>query len=152
MDPTSGDFRENLIPVQTKACDGSAGQQWDIITAGTHNNQPGFANIVSTQVITRQWIHNKVDRLMNPQTNGCLNFDARRAPGNQVLLFSCGGRGDGGGLVTNSQLFAFSGKSTGPIPLVPQNGNNAVCLAPVNGLLDQTACSGAAAAKGDQVG
>ena len=53
--------------------------------------------------------------------------------------------------MTNSQLFAFSGNSTGPIPIVPQNGNNAVCLAPVNGLLDQTACKGAAAATGDQV-
>ena len=63
MDPTSGDFRENLIPVQIKACDGSAGQQWDIITAGAHNNQPGFANIVSTQVITLKQVHNKVGGL-----------------------------------------------------------------------------------------
>ena len=123
-----------------------------MITAGAHDNQPGFANIVSTQVGFRSLISSHIaDNSNYPQTNACLNFDPRRAPGNQVLLFSCGGRADGGGLVTNSQLFAFSGKSTGPIPLVPQNGNNAVCLAPVKGLLDKTSCSGAASASGAQV-
>lgn len=30
------------------------------------------------------------------QTQGCLNFDPRRAAGDQVVLFSCGGRADGG--------------------------------------------------------
>lgn len=34
--------------------------------------------------------------LTNPQTQACLNFDPRRAAGNQVNLFSCGGRADGG--------------------------------------------------------
>jgi hypothetical protein len=28
-------------------------------------------------------------------TQACFNFDPRRAAGNQVLLFSCGGRADG---------------------------------------------------------
>jgi hypothetical protein len=80
-----------------------------------------------------------------------LNFDPRRAAGNQVLLFSCGGRADGQGTVTNSQEFAFTG-GAGPLPLVPQNANNAVCLT-INagtGLLDQTACS-PAAASGEEV-
>lgn len=34
IDPDSGDFRENLIPVSILPCNGSAGQQWDVITAG----------------------------------------------------------------------------------------------------------------------
>jgi hypothetical protein len=46
----SGDFRNNLTPVQVVACDGSAGQQWDVITAGKHNNVAGQALIVSTLV------------------------------------------------------------------------------------------------------
>lgn len=50
VDPTSGDFRENLTPVQTAACNGSTSQQWDVITAGIHNNVPGAALIVSTLV------------------------------------------------------------------------------------------------------
>ena len=50
VDPTSGDFRENLTPVQTAKCDGTAAQQWDVITAGKHNNVAGAALIVSTLV------------------------------------------------------------------------------------------------------
>ncbi|KAJ3904413.1 hypothetical protein F5879DRAFT_955056 [Lentinula edodes] len=121
VDPASGDFRENLIPIQVVACNGSDTQQWDIITSGVHNNEPGFALVVSTL------------------TNGCLNFDPRRAAGNQVLLFSCGGRADGSGAVTNSQLFTFTG-GAGPLPLVPQNGNNGTCLTVNENLLDQTSC------------
>jgi hypothetical protein len=127
VDPFSGDFRENLTPVNAVACDGSANQTWDVITAGVHNNVKGQALIVSSL------------------TNACLNFDPRRAAGNQVLLFSCGGRADGGGAVTNSQLFAFNG-GAGPLPFVPQNGNNATCLTiNANNALDQTACNPASA-------
>ena len=36
IDPTAGDFRENLIPVQLQACTGSAGEKFDFITAGVH--------------------------------------------------------------------------------------------------------------------
>lgn len=50
VDPLSGDFRENLTPVQLLPCDGTQGQQWDVITAGKHNNVPGTALIVSTLV------------------------------------------------------------------------------------------------------
>jgi hypothetical protein len=30
------------------------------------------------------------------QMQGCLNFDSRRAAGDTVIMFSCGGRADGG--------------------------------------------------------
>jgi hypothetical protein len=122
VDPFSGDFRENLTPVTAAACDGSKNQTWDVITAGVHNNVKGQALIVSSL------------------TNACLNFDDRRAPGNQVLLFSCGGRADGGGVVTNSQLFPFTG-GAGPLALAPSSGNNAVCLTIKGNALDQTACT-----------
>lgn len=78
MDPLSGDFRENLTPIQAAACGATAGQGWDAITAGKHINAADSMLVVSTL------------------TNACLNFDPRRAAGNQVLLFSCGGRADGG--------------------------------------------------------
>lgn len=38
VDPTAGDFRQNLIPVAVVACDGSPNQQFDIVTGGIHNN------------------------------------------------------------------------------------------------------------------
>ncbi|KAF7343071.1 Sugar transporter [Mycena venus] len=132
VDPFSGDFRENLTPVNVATCDGSKNQTWDVITSGVHNNVKGQALIVSSL------------------TNACLNFDARRAPGNQVLLFSCGGRADGGGLVAVSQLFAFSG-SAGPQALVPQVGKNAICLTVKGNVIDQTACDGAASATGAEL-
>ena len=48
----SGDFRENLTPVQVGNCDGSDGQKWDVITKGVHNDRPGTALIVSALVST----------------------------------------------------------------------------------------------------
>ncbi|KAI0682963.1 hypothetical protein C8T65DRAFT_686030 [Cerioporus squamosus] len=72
-------------------------------------------------------------------TNACLNFDPRRAAGNQVLLFSCGGRADGGGAVTNSQQFAFT-SAQGAQPLVPLNGAGKVCLTGSGSALDQASC------------
>lgn len=50
IDPTAGDFRQNLIPVQLKPCDGSANQKFDIITKGEHNDQAGAMLVVSTAV------------------------------------------------------------------------------------------------------
>jgi hypothetical protein len=50
VDPTAGDFRENLIPITSKACDGSQNQAWDIITSGKHNNVANSALIVSSLV------------------------------------------------------------------------------------------------------
>ncbi|KAJ7734338.1 hypothetical protein DFH07DRAFT_967661 [Mycena maculata] len=134
VDPNSGDFRENLTPVATVECNGSANQTWDVITAGVHNNVPGTALIVSAL------------------TQACLNFDPRRAAGNQVLLFSCGGRADGGGSVTNSQQFIFNG-GAGPLPLVPLSGNNATCLTAnaQTELVDDTACDGFDSASGAEL-
>ncbi|KAJ7201651.1 hypothetical protein GGX14DRAFT_464568 [Mycena pura] len=132
VDPFSGDFRENDTPVLAARCDGSKNQTWDVITAGVHNNVEGQALIVSSL------------------TNACLNFDNRRAVGDQVNLFSCGGRADGAGQVTDSQLFAFAdNESNAPIALTPRVGKNVVCLT-INGnsRLDQTACTGASSASG----
>ncbi|ETI22495.1 hypothetical protein G647_06570 [Cladophialophora carrionii CBS 160.54] len=124
IDPTAGDFRENLIPIVLQPCDGSANQQWDFLTAGVHNNEPGSALIVSSL------------------TQGCLNFDPRREAGDTVIMFSCGGRADGSGLVTNSQLFPFTDGGETSLRLQPGNGNGQVCLvANADGRLDQAPCS-----------
>ena len=50
-----GDFRQNLIPVQTKPCLGNedpniASQQFDLITKGKHIQQKGGMIVVSTLV------------------------------------------------------------------------------------------------------
>jgi hypothetical protein len=125
IDPTAGDFRQNLIPVTLKPCDGSPNEKFDIITAGKHNNAPNSALIVSSL------------------TQGCLNFDDRRAAGDTVILFSCGGRADGEGQVTNAQLFNFvAGERS--LRLQPENGNEQVCLVPnAQGRLDQAPCNNA---------
>ena len=78
MDKLSGDFRANLTPIQVADCGSTDGQGWDIITAGKHIKGDNAMLIVSTL------------------TQACFNFDPRRQAGNQVLLFSCGGRADGG--------------------------------------------------------
>jgi hypothetical protein len=49
-DILSGDFRANLTPVQTAACNGSTSQKWDIITKGKHNDQAGFMLVVNVEV------------------------------------------------------------------------------------------------------
>lgn len=126
IDASAGDFRENLIPITLSACTGSAGQQFDFITAGEHNNIANSTLIVSTL------------------TEGCINFDPRRAAGDTVILFSCGGRADGGGLVTDSQLFPFSG-ATESIVLAPENEKGATCLVQN----DSTSRLGSATCTGD---
>ncbi len=50
IDPLAGDFRQNLIPVQLKACDGSANEKFDIITAGKHNSAANSMLVVSSLV------------------------------------------------------------------------------------------------------
>jgi hypothetical protein len=37
VDPTAGDFRQNLIPVSLVDCTGSPNEKWDLITEGKHN-------------------------------------------------------------------------------------------------------------------
>ncbi|KAK4237280.1 putative iron-sulfur protein [Achaetomium macrosporum] len=116
----SGDFRANLTPVQVADCGSTDGQGWDVITAGEHIKGDGVMLIVSTL------------------TQACFNFDPRRQAGNQVLLFSCGGRADGGGQVTNSQLFSFDG-SAGPLSLKPRNQEGS-CLVVKGNAIDIANC------------
>lgn len=124
IDPTAGDFRQNLIPIAVQPCTGSANEKFDLITQGKHNNAEGATLVVSSLM------------------QGCLSFDARRAAGDTAHIFSCGGRADGEGETTNSQLFDFAGGNT--ITLAPQNGDGQVCLVPNGAKLDQATCSGAA--------
>ncbi|KAK6342975.1 hypothetical protein TWF718_008353 [Orbilia javanica] len=121
VDPLSGDFRANLLPVQIKDCDGSDGQKWDIITAGKHNDREGAMLVVSAL------------------TQGCLNYDPRRQPGDQVNIFSCGGRAAGEGTVTNSQLFSFATVTSGPLSLQPLN-EAGTCFTSVGVRLDKVSC------------
>ncbi|KAI1747877.1 hypothetical protein F4782DRAFT_543194 [Xylaria castorea] len=120
VDELSGDFRANLTPIQIADCGSTDGQEWDIITNGKHNNAAKSMIIVSTL------------------TNACFNFDPRRAAGNQALLFSCGGRADGGGDVTNSQLFPFNG-GAGPLSLSPENDPN-TCFTVSDNIIDVAPC------------
>ncbi|KAK5627568.1 hypothetical protein RRF57_003283 [Xylaria bambusicola] len=120
VDKLSGDFRANLTPVQIAECGSTDGQEWDIITNGKHNNVGNSILVVSTL------------------TNACLNFDPRRPAGNQVILFSCGGRADGGGDVTDSQLFPFNG-GAGPLSLSPENDPDS-CLAVSDEVIDIAPC------------
>ncbi|KAE9365719.1 hypothetical protein N431DRAFT_548846 [Stipitochalara longipes BDJ] len=131
VNPTAGDFRQNLIPVNLQPCTGSLNEKFDLITAGIHNNTPNSTLVVSSL------------------TQGCISFDPRRAAGTTVQVFSCGGRGDGTGQVANSQQFPYGGGNS--IVLAPLNSNNQVCLIN-NGaknppILDQGSCDG----KADQV-
>lgn len=94
VDELSGDFRANLTPIQVADCGSTDGQGWDVITKGKHNNAANSMLVVSTL------------------TNACFNFDPRRAAGNQVLLFSCGGRADGGKLVDHRPCSTIFGDCT----------------------------------------
>ena len=76
-------------------CGSTDGEGWDIITAGKHVNGDNVMLIVSTL------------------TQACFNFDPRRPAGNQVLLFSCGGRADGGKLCQSKPRASKSPMLTG---------------------------------------
>jgi hypothetical protein len=58
VDPTAGDFRQNLIPVSLVDCSGSPNEKWDIITEGKHNkpnpNRPATL-VVSALVSPTAW-------------------------------------------------------------------------------------------------
>ncbi|KAJ4292108.1 [4Fe-4S] proteins maturation [Collariella sp. IMI 366227] len=115
VDKLSGDFRANLTPIQVADCGSTDGQGWDVITAGKHIKGNNVMLIVSTL------------------TQACFNFDDRRRPGNQVLLFSCGGE------VTNSQLFSLNG-GAGPLSLKPQNKAGS-CLVVKGNAVDIANCN-----------
>ncbi|KLU89171.1 hypothetical protein MAPG_08145 [Magnaporthiopsis poae ATCC 64411] len=121
IDKLSGDFRANLTPIQVAPCGSKDGQGFDIITAGKHLDQPNSMLVVSTL------------------TQACLNFDPRRAAGNQALLFSCGGRADGGGQATSSQQFAFSGNA-GSLTFEPNNAKGK-CFTVKGNALDVATCN-----------
>ncbi|KAI0805213.1 hypothetical protein GGR55DRAFT_283549 [Xylaria sp. FL0064] len=120
VDEFSGDFRANLTPIQIAECGSTDGQEWDIITSGKHNNAANSMLVVSTL------------------TNACFNFDPRRPAGNQAILFSCGGRADGGGDVTDSQLFPFNG-GAGPLSLSPEN-DQTTCFTVLDNVIDVAPC------------
>jgi len=118
----SGDFRANLNPIQVAPCNGSTGQLWDVITAGVHNNVANSMLVVNTL------------------TQACMNFDPRRAAGDTVIMFSCGGRADGGGSVTNSQLFPFNG-TAGPLALTPENAVGTCFTVTAANVIDEAPCN-----------
>ncbi|KAL8896254.1 MAG: hypothetical protein Q9192_003190 [Flavoplaca navasiana] len=119
--PCGGDFRQNLIPVQTTACDLKDNKQrFDIITKGKHIQEEGGMLVVSTL------------------TNGCLNLDGRRNDG-AANIFSCGGRAGGEGDETPAQIFSFiKGGTSSSLQL--QNDNE-TCLAVASGKLVAAGCS-----------
>ncbi|KAM3470126.1 hypothetical protein MY8738_009867 [Beauveria namnaoensis] len=117
VDVLSGDSRANLTPLQIADCSSvSAGQGFDVVTKGKHNDKQDQALVVSTL------------------TQACLSFDPRRPSDSQVHMFSCGGRADGGGEVSDSQLFAFNstGGTEGTIALTPQNSPGQCLVAAVD--------------------
>lgn len=127
IDPTAGDFRQNLIPITVQTCNGSPNQKFDIITNGVHNDANGKALVVSSLM------------------NGCVNFDSRRAAGDKVMVFSCGGRAAGEGKATPDQLFDFTGGNSIKLIQTKLEGNTPVttCLTPQNGELeDSQNCGG----------
>jgi hypothetical protein len=50
IDPTAGDFRENLIPVALQDCNGGENEKFDLITQGKNNNANNSTLIVSSLV------------------------------------------------------------------------------------------------------
>lgn len=79
--------------------------------------------------------------------NGCVNFDTRRAVGDKVMVFSCGGRAAGEGGTTDDQLFDFAGGNEITLAQTKREGNADVttCLVPLNGELeDSKQCGGTA--------
>lgn len=96
LDPTAGDFRENLIPIAVQDCDGSPNEKFDFITQGAHNNAQNSTLVVSSLVGDKKKKISRILLIDYSQTNGCVNFDDRRAAGDTVIIFSCGGRADGG--------------------------------------------------------
>ena len=117
----SGDFRANMNPLDIVPCGSTDGEEWDVITSGVHNDRQGTALLVNTL------------------TQACVSFDASREEGDQVIMFSCGGRADGDGEVTDSQLFVFDGEA-GPLSLKPENGEGMLCLVASGDRVDIATC------------
>ncbi|KAM3473199.1 hypothetical protein MY5147_004875 [Beauveria neobassiana] len=127
LDPTAGDFRQNLIPVGLATCSEDSGQKFDVVTRGKHNDgKDGKALLVSVL------------------TNGCLSFDSRRQQGDTVTMFSCGGRADGGkfleGETATSQLFPFDASKNTTMVLQPSSDGGKFCLVAGKDKLGSASC------------
>ncbi|KAK0738270.1 hypothetical protein B0T18DRAFT_242567 [Schizothecium vesticola] len=112
VDPTAGDFRQNLIPVALVECSGTPNEKWDIVTAGKHNKA---GRTPATLVVSTL-------------TQGCISFDGRRQAGDTVTLFSCGGRADGSGETNADQLFPYIGQLS--FAMAPTGQGNKTCVLP----------------------
>lgn len=122
VDPTAGDFRQNLIPVALAECNNTPNQQFDIVTKGKHNDGKDKGALVVSSL-----------------TNGCVSTDGRRADGDTVTLFSCGGRAAGEGGTNAGQLVSITGDS---FVFAPVN-DKTTCVVPGNqGRLVTAACKG----------
>ena len=108
VDPTAGDFRENLIPISLVTCSGTPNERFDIISKGRHNNAQNATLVVSAV------------------TNGCISFDGRRAQGDTVTIFSCGGRAGGEGETNSGQTFPYIGQTSFALAPISDRGN--VCV------------------------
>ncbi|PQK08004.1 hypothetical protein BB8028_0001g00850 [Beauveria bassiana] len=123
LDPTAGDFRQNLIPVGLATCSEDSGQKFDVVTRGKHNDgKDGKALLVSVL------------------TNGCLSFDSRRQQGDTVTMFSCGGRADGEGETATSQLFPFDASKNTTMVLQPSSDGGKFCLVAGKDKLGSASC------------
>ncbi|KAM3498630.1 hypothetical protein MY10362_008064 [Beauveria mimosiformis] len=123
LDPTAGDFRQNLIPVGLATCSEDSGQKFDVVTRGKHNDgKDGKALLVSVL------------------TNGCLSFDNRRQQGDTVTIFSCGGRADGEGETATSQLFPFDASKNTTMVLQPSSDGGKFCLVAGKDRLGPASC------------
>ncbi|KAM3506273.1 hypothetical protein MY11210_007625 [Beauveria gryllotalpidicola] len=123
LDPTAGDFRQNLIPVGLATCSEDSDQKFDVVTRGKHNDaKDGKALLVSVL------------------TNGCLSFDNRRQQGDTVTIFSCGGRADGEGETATSQLFPFDGSNNTTMVLQPSSDGGKFCLVAGKDRLGSASC------------
>ncbi|ROT42050.1 hypothetical protein SODALDRAFT_266779 [Sodiomyces alkalinus F11] len=118
VDPTAGDFRQNVIPLELVRCGGRVNEKFDLITAGRNNNGSVKGGALVTSVLT----------------NGCVSTDGRRAADDNVTLFSCGGRAGGEGETDAGQLVRIDLDSD-EFVWKPANGGEDRCIVPGDGRL-----------------
>jgi hypothetical protein len=84
IDPTAGDFRQNLIPISLVDCTGSPNEKWDVITEGKHNkpnpNRPA-ALVVSALVSSSTKDLHDSSWLTIPLTDPRMHQLRRQTPG-----------------------------------------------------------------------
>lgn len=57
IDPTAGDFRQNLIPVAVKDCSGDEGQKWDVLTQAKHLEAGSGGALVVSGAVSNTLLH-----------------------------------------------------------------------------------------------